>query len=212
MITETTVDGVRTLLAHQPGPGPVTAGLLFRVGRADETLATSGITHLVEHLALHRHVPPGDPHHDGATAPAHTGFQVTGTPAEVVAYLNGVCASLRDLPVERLETEKEILRTEPPAAAAVRPASPPCGATDPAPTASPNTPKPDSPSSPGSRSATGPGPGSPPATPSCASPAAPSPTASTSPFLRAPGIPRPSPQPPCPPSPPSSGARTAASS
>nr|WSX50232.1 insulinase family protein [Streptomyces sp. NBC_00974] len=110
MITETTVDGVRTLLAHRPGP--LTAGLLFRVGRADETLATSGITHLVEHLALHRHGRPGDPHHNGATAAAYTRFQVTGTPAEVVEYLDGVCAALRDLPVERLETEKEILRTE----------------------------------------------------------------------------------------------------
>nr|WP_117212210.1 insulinase family protein [Allorhizocola rhizosphaerae] len=28
------------------------AGLVFRVGQADETLATHGISHLVEHLAL----------------------------------------------------------------------------------------------------------------------------------------------------------------
>lgn len=109
MITETSVDGVRTVLAHRPGP--VTAGLFFRVGRADETLATGGITHLVEHLALHRHG-LGDLHYNGATAAAHTHFHVTGTPADVVEYLNGVCAALRDLPMERLETEKEILRTE----------------------------------------------------------------------------------------------------
>ncbi|MCX5194922.1 insulinase family protein [Streptomyces sp. NBC_00249] len=109
MITETSVDGVRTVLAHRPGP--VTAGLLFRVGRADETLATSGITHLVEHLALHRHG-LSDLHYNGATASAWTHFHVTGTPADVVEYLGGVCASLRDLPMDRLETEKEILRTE----------------------------------------------------------------------------------------------------
>lgn len=133
MITETTVGGVRTLLAHQPGP--VSAGLLFRVGRADETLATSGITRLVERLALHR-LGPGDPRDDAdATAPAatFTHFQISGTPAEVVAHLNGVCAALRDLsdltdladpaapsglPTERLETAKEILRAE--AAAAGR--------------------------------------------------------------------------------------------
>nr|WSW44158.1 insulinase family protein [Streptomyces sp. NBC_01001] len=108
-ITTTTVDGIRTVLA--PRSGLLTAGLLFRVGRADETLATSGITHLVEHLALHRHG-LGDVHHNGATAAAHTEFHVTGTPADVVEYLNGVCAALRDLPMERLETEKEILRTE----------------------------------------------------------------------------------------------------
>ena len=29
------------------------AGLVFRVGRADESLARGGITHLVEHLALY---------------------------------------------------------------------------------------------------------------------------------------------------------------
>ncbi|MFZ3472372.1 M16 family metallopeptidase [Streptomyces sp. 4.24] len=109
MITETSVDGVRTVLAHRPGP--VSAGLLFRVGRADETLASGGITHLVEHLALYRHG-PGDLHYNGATAAAHTHFHVTGTAGDVVEYLNGVCSALRDLPMERLETEKEILRTE----------------------------------------------------------------------------------------------------
>ncbi|MEU8464317.1 insulinase family protein [Streptomyces sp. NPDC029003] len=108
-ITHTTTCGIRTVLA--PGSGPVTAGLLFRVGRADETLATSGVTHLVEHLALHHHG-LGDLHYNGATASVHTHFHVTGTPADVVEYLNGVCAALRDLPMDRLETEKEILRTE----------------------------------------------------------------------------------------------------
>ncbi|MCX5405143.1 insulinase family protein [Streptomyces sp. NBC_00335] len=109
MITHTSVDGVPTLLAHRPGP--VTAGLFFRVGRADETLATSGITHLVEHLALYRHG-LSDLHYNGATAAAYTHFHVTGTPADVVEYLTGVCTALGDLPMDRLSTEKEILRTE----------------------------------------------------------------------------------------------------
>lgn len=108
-ITHTTTGGIRTVLA--PGSGPVTAGLLFRVGRADETLATSGVTHLVEHLALHHHG-LGDLHYNGATASVYTHFHVTGTPADVVEYLNGVCAALRNLPMHRLATEKEILRTE----------------------------------------------------------------------------------------------------
>ncbi|MET9468282.1 insulinase family protein [Streptomyces sp. NPDC006544] len=109
-IVTTTVNGIRTVLAHRPGP--LTAGLLFRVGSADETLATRGITHLVEHLALHRLGRPGDPHHDGGGAAAYTRFEVTGTPTEVGEYLNGVCAALRDLPMDRLDTEKEILRAE----------------------------------------------------------------------------------------------------
>ncbi|WP_203182009.1 M16 family metallopeptidase [Streptomyces pratensis] len=108
-IHRTEVDGIRTV--HAASSGPVTAGLFFRVGVADETLATTGITHLVEHLALHRHG-LSDLHYNGATAATYTLFHATGTPVEVVAYLNGVCAALRDLPLERLETEREILRTE----------------------------------------------------------------------------------------------------
>ncbi|MET8602721.1 insulinase family protein [Streptomyces rubiginosohelvolus] len=110
-ITETEVDRIPTLLAPTSGGGPVNAGLYFRVGAADETLATAGLTHLVEHLALHRHG-VSDLHYNGSTAATHTHFVVSGTAEEVVAYLNGVCASLRDLPVERLATEREILRTE----------------------------------------------------------------------------------------------------
>ncbi|MFR9799167.1 insulinase family protein [Streptomyces sp. MS06] len=105
----TEVDGIPTLFAHSAGP--MRAGLVFRVGVADETLARTGVTHLVEHLALHR---MGLAAHDfnGATKAAFTHFLMEGTEAEVVAYLHGVCASLADLPMDRLETEKDILRTE----------------------------------------------------------------------------------------------------
>ncbi|GHK00475.1 hypothetical protein SY2F82_22720 [Streptomyces sp. Y2F8-2] len=109
LVAHTTVQGIPVL--HAPRPGDITAGLFFRVGRADETLATSGVTHLVEHLALHR-LGMSDGHYNGATANTYTLFHVTGGEHEVVAYLNDVCAALRDLPLERLETEKEILRTE----------------------------------------------------------------------------------------------------
>ncbi|MFE3327753.1 M16 family metallopeptidase [Streptomyces sp. NPDC059176] len=109
-IVETETDGIRTVLAARSG-GQVAAGLFFRVGSADETLSTTGVTHLVEHLALHRHG-LSDLHYNGATTADYTHFHVEGTVPEVVEYLNGVCAALRDLPMERLETEKEILRTE----------------------------------------------------------------------------------------------------
>jgi hypothetical protein len=105
----TEVDGIPTLFAY--ATGPMRAGLVFRVGVADETLARTGVTHLVEHLALHRQG-LADYHFNGATKAAFTHFHVEGTEQEIVAYLNGVCASLTDLPMERLETEKEILRTE----------------------------------------------------------------------------------------------------
>ncbi|MFD9001267.1 M16 family metallopeptidase [Streptomyces sp. NPDC059582] len=109
LISHTTTQGVPTLYA--PRPGEITAGLFFRVGRADETLATAGITHLVEHLALHR-LGLSDLHYNGATSNTYTLFHVTGSEEEVVSYLNSVCAALRDLPLARLETEREILRTE----------------------------------------------------------------------------------------------------
>ncbi|GIF62564.1 hypothetical protein Ais01nite_05990 [Asanoa ishikariensis] len=109
MIRETEVDGVQTLLA--PKGGPVVAGLTFRVGRADETLATAGITHLLEHLALHN-VGLGDYHYNGSTGSVVTNFHLQGSEDDVVKHLIAVCDALADLPLARLETEKGILRTE----------------------------------------------------------------------------------------------------
>jgi hypothetical protein len=51
-------------------------------------------------------------HHNAATGESITHFHATGTEAEVVAALSGTCAALRKLPLGRMETEKEILRTE----------------------------------------------------------------------------------------------------
>ncbi|GIJ49245.1 hypothetical protein Val02_61310 [Virgisporangium aliadipatigenens] len=109
MLRETEVDGIRTVLA--PIDGPLHAGLTFRVGQADETLARYGITHLLEHLVLHRHG-VSDYHYNGATGLVTTHFHMSGSPEEVVSFLTSVCASLADPPFDRLETEKSILRTE----------------------------------------------------------------------------------------------------
>ncbi|MFD8296828.1 M16 family metallopeptidase [Streptomyces bauhiniae] len=108
-VHHTQVDGIPTLFAQ--APGPMRAGLVFRVGIADETLGRAGLTHLVEHLALYRQG-VADYHYNGATKAAFTHFHVEGAEHEIAAYLTGVCASLTDLPMDRLETEKEILRTE----------------------------------------------------------------------------------------------------
>ncbi|MEV6607807.1 hypothetical protein [Kutzneria sp. NPDC051319] len=109
MIKETEVCGIRTLVA--PGNGPLVAGLVFRVGCADEPLSRRGLTHLIEHLALHRH---GLIEHDAnaATGITTTHFYTSGSEQAVVTYLTNVCDSLRDLPLERIATEKTILRTE----------------------------------------------------------------------------------------------------
>ncbi|MGW4491571.1 insulinase family protein [Streptomyces sp. NPDC004376] len=108
-LLHTQVDGIPTLFAETTGP--LRAGLVFRVGVADETLARTGVTHLVEHLALHR-LGVSDYHFNGETKSAFTRFYIEGAEHEVTTYLSTVAASLRELPMERLETEKEILRTE----------------------------------------------------------------------------------------------------
>ncbi|MDQ1655256.1 MAG: zinc protease, partial [Cryptosporangiaceae bacterium] len=105
----TEVDGVPTLFA--PVSGPLRAGLVFRVGEADEPLPQRGLTHLVEHLALHRHGIT-DYHFNGATGAVSTSFHVKGSEDEVVGFFGGVCSSLASLPLDRLATEKAILRTE----------------------------------------------------------------------------------------------------
>ena len=109
MIKQLDVDGVPTVLA--PTSGPMHAGLVFRVGLSDETLARHGITHLIEHLALHS-AGVADYHYNGATSTEYTIFHMQGSEADIVAFLNGVCASLQSLPLHRMATEKEILRTE----------------------------------------------------------------------------------------------------
>jgi zinc protease len=103
------VDGIPVLRASTAGA--MRAGLMFRVGNADESLTTNGVTHLVEHLALHRHGAT-DYHYNGATGATTTQFLIQGSPDDVVTFLNGVCASLRDLPLDRLATETKILETE----------------------------------------------------------------------------------------------------
>ncbi|MDY0909101.1 hypothetical protein [Microbacterium sp. CFBP9034] len=109
LIGSAVVDGMPVLLARSEGP--VSGGLVFRVGWADEPLARRGVTHLVEHLALFGQN-LSDLHHNGATDEWATQFHATGSVAKVVAFLNGVCAALRDLPLDRMEVEKGILAAE----------------------------------------------------------------------------------------------------
>ncbi len=94
-----------------PGHDGYRAALVFRVGRADETLARGGMTHLIEHLVLHA-VGETDYHHNGAVDAATTMFITHGEAADVTGFLTKVCDSLRDLPMERFEAEKNMLRTE----------------------------------------------------------------------------------------------------
>src|SRR5207244_217191 len=101
-------------------PGPIRATLMFRVGRVDERLPWSGITHLVEHLALFQLGPPQTYEFNGAVTSNRTMFYATGQPADIVAFMAHVTAALSGLPFDRLDSEKSVLLAE----ASSRPVSP----------------------------------------------------------------------------------------
>jgi predicted Zn-dependent peptidase len=108
-VLQTSVDGIPVF--HAPGPAPVAAGLVFGVGRADETFVRGGLTHLVEHLAMYaagRWAIDVNASVDLTT----TEFTATGPPAQVAAFLRAVCLALTDLPTDRLAVETDVLRTE----------------------------------------------------------------------------------------------------
>ncbi|MFF4875292.1 M16 family metallopeptidase [Micromonospora sp. NPDC000668] len=109
MIERTEVDGVPAVVAHTSGPAR--AGLLFRVGQADETLAQRGITHLLEHLVLHP-LGQADYHYNGSTGKVVTHFHLQGPVDAVTDFLASVCRSLQHLDDARIEIEKSIVSTE----------------------------------------------------------------------------------------------------
>jgi predicted Zn-dependent peptidase len=104
-----TVAGIPLFAAETPPP--YSAELVFRVGRADEIASTTGISHLVEHLALPAEV--GEPvDYNGSVDNLFTRFSASGEPAEVHRFLERVTARLAELPAERIPTERRILLAE----------------------------------------------------------------------------------------------------
>lgn len=110
-VRQSMLNGIPVLLCPALPGSRQRAGITFRVGMADEPLARAGITHLIEHLALHR-LGVSDVHRNGVTNTAVTHFLMQGSANEAVEFIHSLCASLHDLPFERLETEKSILNTE----------------------------------------------------------------------------------------------------
>ena len=88
------------------------AGLTFRIGRADESLARGGVTHMIEHLALYPVGVEAAKHYNGQVDAVTTMFLRRGSCRGDRGVFRAVCANLRELPVERLEREKQVLRTE----------------------------------------------------------------------------------------------------
>jgi hypothetical protein len=91
-------------------PGPFTAGLVFRVGRADEKPTHGGITHLVEHLALPAaRIPRVE--FNGAVSNSVTSFWASGEPTDALALIESTVRALHELP-DRIEQERGTLLTE----------------------------------------------------------------------------------------------------
>jgi len=93
------------------GPPPFVGSLLFRVGRADESAPTCGITHLVEHLAL-----PVTGRRaldwNGSVDNIVTSFWASGDADLVLPFLAETAERIGALPLERLETERNVLLAE----------------------------------------------------------------------------------------------------
>jgi hypothetical protein len=109
-VRETEVGGLPTLHAVRDDD-ECAAGLVFRVGGADENLAVRGVTHLVEHLAL-RAAGVEAVHRRAGLDDVVTGFSASGSPEHVAGVLNDVCGALRRPPLEHLEEEREALHAE----------------------------------------------------------------------------------------------------
>jgi zinc protease len=82
------------------------------VGRLDENLASAGVTHLVEHLALPAQTARPELEWNGWVGALESGFWASGDEAAVLAFVTDTVARLADLPLDRLEAETRILRAE----------------------------------------------------------------------------------------------------
>jgi predicted Zn-dependent peptidase len=101
------------------GPPPLSAELVFRVGVRDESLVTSGITHLAEHAVMSA-VPSPRHDHNATVELSFTSFEATGRPDQVVAFLKDVCKSISTPDLSSLSIEKKVLAAE--ASSVVEPA------------------------------------------------------------------------------------------
>lgn len=91
--------------------GTAYGALTFRVGTADETVPTRGVTHLVEHLVM-RHAHVVDLRCNASVGLMHTTFWAVGDEDDVVGFLRRVEEALRDLPVRHLDSERALIAVE----------------------------------------------------------------------------------------------------
>lgn len=88
------------------------AALIFRVGRFDEPLAASGITHMVEHLAFAGR-PVASYRFNASVGGRYTAFYMeSGENADIADFVAAVCRGLTADASAVLDRERVVLRTE----------------------------------------------------------------------------------------------------
>src|SRR6185312_6912691 len=106
------IGGIPTLSPRtQVVGGPIQGCLVFGVGRSDETLPTSGITHLVEHLVL-RGLGRREYIYNGQVGPVSTRFIASGTWTHLAEFLGQVVTNLTNVPLDGFDQERQVLEVE----------------------------------------------------------------------------------------------------
>lgn len=108
-LQRTDVDGVPVFWVD--GPQPFTAHLIFRAGVRDESFMTTGLTHLVEHLAMSS-IPDLRQNHNAGVEPTFTSFTASGKAESVGSFLAAVCSAVSAPDFGRLDVEKKVLTAE----------------------------------------------------------------------------------------------------
>lgn len=108
-VHRTVVDGVPVFWVD--APGRLTARLLFGVGLADESLLTTGISHVIEHLTM-RQVGEHPYAANASVGTFVTEFEVSSSPEVVSDHLGKVCRALSALDLEPLDVERSVIRVE----------------------------------------------------------------------------------------------------
>ena len=103
-------DGLRVFSVSAPRD-TMRASLFFRVGQADETLATSGWTHLLEHSALHDWKDPRLAF-NASVGLYETRFDLDGETDAVLEHLLKLTRWLADPDLARIDHEAKVLRAE----------------------------------------------------------------------------------------------------
>jgi hypothetical protein len=110
-VRRTEIDGVPVFWVDSGRPA-LTAHLRFRTGSVDETLPTSGLTHLARHLALLGLPPRDDREVGGSTGLLRTTFHACGQVSGVRRFLVDVCEWLDAPDLSRVQSEASVLRRE----------------------------------------------------------------------------------------------------